>query len=201
MNKIITVFICVFLISCGSDSTDSNETGSLTFISNSEFQVTEGGTTEISILMSNSDNQNLSIIKSGPDEAYFEVDEDGVLRFSQTADFENPSDSDNDNVYDVTILVTDVLSTSTSSKDFSFVVNNANEAPVSSTVAVIANAHELQQIELRGTDQESATLSYKVTNQPIYGVLTDSSGAVVTNQAIQGQLMYKSITMKRNNFL
>ena len=68
----------------------------------------EGGTSVATISASDAQNNSLSFsIASGDDDALFAITADGALSFAAAPDFEAPSDADTDNVYDVTIQVSD----------------------------------------------------------------------------------------------
>ena len=65
----------------------------------------------------------------GSDSALFTIDENtGVLSFKNSPDYEQKLDAGSDNIYDVTVQVSDGILTDT--QDVSVKVNNVNEAPV-----------------------------------------------------------------------
>ncbi|QDV45012.1 Hemolysin, plasmid [Stieleria neptunia] len=66
----------------------------------------------------------------GADQSLFNIDPNtGVLQFNSAPDFEQPADDGLDNVYDVTVVVTDSDSNS-DSQPIQITVANVNEAPV-----------------------------------------------------------------------
>lgn len=65
---------------------------------------------------------------SGPDEAMFSIDAAGNLIFVTAPNFENPGDVGGNNIYDVTVTVTD-SGLLTDSQDIAITVDNVNEAP------------------------------------------------------------------------
>jgi Ca2+-binding RTX toxin-like protein len=72
---------------------------------------------------------NLSyFILTGGDSALFTMSPTGVLSFINAPDFETPADQNGDNVYEVTVQVSD--GTRTDSQTISVTVTNTNEAPV-----------------------------------------------------------------------
>jgi VCBS repeat-containing protein len=72
---------------------------------------------------------NLSyFILTGGDSALFTMSPTGVLSFINAPDFETPADQNGDNVYEVTVQVSD--GTRTDSQTISVTVTNTNEAPL-----------------------------------------------------------------------
>ena len=91
--------------------------------------VTENGTDVVTALASDVDaGDSLSFSLGGADAARFEIGPDGALRFAQTPDFEAPADLGEDNVYDVTVTVTDAGGLS-DSRDLQVTVTDEDEAP------------------------------------------------------------------------
>jgi len=81
-----------------------------TSASNVVVEVDENENVALTATMSNSDTGNAVSfsIDGGDDEDLFTIDEDtGVLSFLDEPDAENPHDSDEDGVYDVTVVLTD----------------------------------------------------------------------------------------------
>ncbi|MEL0047803.1 MAG: YbhB/YbcL family Raf kinase inhibitor-like protein [Gammaproteobacteria bacterium] len=71
------------------------------------FTVTENTTEVATISASDPDGDTITFAVSGIDAQSFEISEDGVLTFLTAPDFEAPADSDGDNLYQVTIVVSD----------------------------------------------------------------------------------------------
>ena len=72
--------------------------------------VLEGATSIATISASDPDNNSLTFtISSGDDQALFSIGSSGVLSFAAAPDFETPSDVGSDNVYDITVQVSDGL--------------------------------------------------------------------------------------------
>jgi VCBS repeat-containing protein len=75
----------------------------------------------------------------GTDAARFDIDAvSGVITFKATPDFETPNDANTNNVYDVTVRVTDGVTPVT--QNVSIVVTNVNEAPTISSAASVSVA-------------------------------------------------------------
>ncbi len=73
------------------------------------------------------DNTTFTYSLSGTDAALFSIDAKGVLTFKTAPDFENPADANTDNVYLVTVQVSDGLLTDTQA--LSVTVTDVNEPP------------------------------------------------------------------------
>ena len=74
--------------------------------------VIENTTTVTRISAEDADGDRVEITLSGDDAARFNLDTDGDLAFVETPDFESPSDSDGDNLYEVTVQASDGNATS-----------------------------------------------------------------------------------------
>jgi hypothetical protein len=73
-----------------------------------EIQLAENTIEVLNVNASDPDNDELSLsIVGGDDQALFDLSDTGVLSFINTPDFENPSDSDTNNIYLVTIEASD----------------------------------------------------------------------------------------------
>lgn len=104
-----SLIAALLLSGCGGGNSNGNTTnsdnGSLSFDLSPSKSVIEG-TTDITTL-SNSGGEITFNVTGGDDADKFEIDPaTGVLRFKMTPDFENPTDSNRDNIYIVTITAT-----------------------------------------------------------------------------------------------
>src|SRR5207247_1830710 len=78
-------------------------------------------------------------ITGGTDAAKFTIDAGtGALRFSVAPDYEAPTDADSDNVYEVTVQVSDGTG-GTNTQAISVAVTNINEAPAGTDGALSIN--------------------------------------------------------------
>lgn len=75
------------------------------------YQISEGGDLRVANINSSDDinaEGNGSIYSlAGADASKFQIDAAGMLNFRAAPDFENPTDADSDNVYELTVVVTD----------------------------------------------------------------------------------------------
>jgi hypothetical protein len=91
------------------------------------FTINENTTDVASIAASDAQGDMLEYTLSGADEFLFDIDDNGVLFFKDAPDFEAPADAGDDNVYDVTVTVSD--GAQTDSQDIAVTVTDVNEAP------------------------------------------------------------------------
>ena len=147
MRLLISCFVTLILASCGGGGGGSSPTpvqvanrapvladpGALTLL--------EGASSVATISASDPDNNALSFsISSGDDQALFSISSSGALSFSAAPDFESPSDAGSNNVYDLTVQVSD--GTLTDTQSISITVTDAFEgrvvdAPVSGALVFI----------------------------------------------------------------
>ena len=91
--------------------------------------VQEGTTAILDLPATDPEHDTLTYSVSGVDAQFITVDESGHLSFATPPDFDNPLDADHDNVYDITVTVSD--GSLTDSRDITIAVNAApGGAPV-----------------------------------------------------------------------
>ena len=149
---LLIVFVTVSLAACGGGGGGGGGGGS-----NSAPEVTdpgaltllEGASSVVTISASDPDNNSLSFsISSGDDGALFSMSSSGALSFSAAPDFEAPADTGSDNVYDLTVQVSD--GTVTDTQAISITVTDAFEGRV--VDAPIAGAECF--IDLNGNNEQ-----------------------------------------------
>ncbi len=101
------------------------------FTSSSGFSVSENSTQVGQLTASDGENDPLVFaLAGGPDAALFEVDAtSGNLRFLTPPDFETPADQGGDNVYDVTVSVSDNIAPAVEQSIQVEVVDVVDETP------------------------------------------------------------------------
>lgn len=107
-----TAPVAAFAVS-GITALDYAENGTTTVATYAVTGETTGTTTTWSLTGDDSDN--------------FSISSSGVLTFGSSPDYESPTDSDTDNVYEVTVNASD--GTNTESLDVTVTVTNVDEAP------------------------------------------------------------------------
>ena len=126
------------------------------------------------------ENNPLSYSLSGTDAANFTINpSSGAISFTTIPDYENPADSDANNVYALTLEVSD--STHTTSQALSITVTNIDEAP-SITSATAANILENTTTTIytaSASDPENDALSYSLSGTDAAHLsINPSSGAI-----------------------
>ncbi len=115
---------------------------------------------------------------SGTDAGLFNIDHStGVLSFKTAPNFESPADSGANNVYDLTITVTDDgTGNLTATKTISITVTNVNEAPIISTNGAISITEgSTTAFTAVGSDPEGSALSWSITggaDQEIFSIVS-----------------------------
>ena len=119
MKNYNLVFISLIMIAAcggggggGSDApgsgytTPTNNPPSITN-TNMSVSVVENQTTAFTVDATDSNGDTLSYSLSGDDASLLSISNQGVVTFNTAPDFENPSDSDTNNVYKITVTVSD----------------------------------------------------------------------------------------------
>ena len=134
LNRVVLLVSFFVIASCGGGGgggggsedpyTPPTPTNSAPTITNTVFNISvaENQTSAFTISASDSDGDTLSYSLSGTDSALMSVSSSGVVTFNTAPDFENPSDSNADNVYEVTATVSD--GSLTDSENFMVTVTN-----------------------------------------------------------------------------
>ena len=90
--------------------------------STGNYSVPENQTSAFTVTASDPDGDSLTYSISGTDSSLFTISSSGVVTFNTAPDYENPSDSDTNNVYDLSASVSD--GSLSASKDFMVTVTN-----------------------------------------------------------------------------
>ncbi|MDP4210649.1 MAG: Ig-like domain-containing protein, partial [Bacteroidota bacterium] len=122
-------------------------------------------------------------ISGGNDAAKFNIDPaTGALTFIAAPDFENPTDVNTDNVYELVVTVTDAAS-HTDSKAVKVTVTdvndnlNNNNAPVATVNPVTTNEDTPVSDKVTATDVDGDALTYTKATDPAHGtVIVNSDG-------------------------
>ena len=133
LNRVVLLASFFVIASCGGGGggggyedpyTPPAQTNGAPTITNTVFNISvqENQTSAFTISASDPDGDSLTYSLSGTDSALFSVSSSGVVTFNTAPDYENPSDSNGDNVYMVTVNVSD--GTASTSADFSVTVTN-----------------------------------------------------------------------------
>jgi VCBS repeat-containing protein len=164
------------------------------------LQLQENGTAVTTVVASDADAATTLTytIAGGPDAGRFAIDAAGALTFVAPPDFEAPADSDGDNVYDVTVRVSDGALSDTQA--IAVTVTDLNENPIVTKLNFSTylgqNAHDFVRdvaVDASGNvyavgGAESSDLPTTAgTEQPIFGGFED---AFVAKFAPSGSLIW-----------
>ena len=134
LNRVVLLASFFVIASCGGGGgggggsedpyTPPAPTNSAPTITNTVFNISvaENQTSAFTISASDSDGDTLTYSLSGTDSALMSVSSSGVVTFNTAPDYENPSDSNSDNIYEVTATVSD--GSLTDSENFMVTVTN-----------------------------------------------------------------------------
>ena len=133
LNRVVLLVSFFVIASCGGGGggggsedpyTPPAPSNSAPTITNTVFNISvaENQTSAFTISASDSDGDTLNYSLSGTDSALMSVSSSGVVTFNSAPDYENPSDSNADNVYEVTATVSD--GSLTDSENFMVTVTN-----------------------------------------------------------------------------
>ncbi len=166
--------------------TVTNVDESPTFGSATTATVSENTATVQTVTANDPEGKPLAFgIAGGADQAKFSINTfSGLLTFLAAPDFEQPSDSDHDNVYDVQVGVSDGSHLVT--QTIHVTVTNANESP-SITSAALVNVAEngTAALTVSATDPEQNSLTYSLSGGTDAGLfnIDGTSGAVTFKSA------------------
>ena len=133
--------------------TDVNEAPAISASSKTAFTYRENGTAAIyTFKATDPERSAIEWSLSGADAADFTITETGVLAFAGAADYENATDDDGDNVYDITVEARDDAFI-TGTLDVVVTVTDVNEGPE------ISGLQSLTFSENQATDRVLATYS------------------------------------------
>ena len=130
------------------------------------------------------DDDPVTFSLAGPDADDFSIDPtNGELSFVGSPDFENPTDADGDNTYDVQVVATDPGGL-TDVEDVSVTVADVNEAPnAEDDPGLTTDSNTPLSINVAGNDtdpdNDALTISAPVLNDPSFGTV-----AVVGNEVV-----------------
>ena len=134
LNRVVLLVSVFIIASCGGGGGGSSDggsgsgggygnTNSAPVINNTttDISVQENQTSAFTVDASDADNDTLTYSLSGDDSGSMSI-ASGVVTFNTAPDFENPSDADANNIYAITVSVSD--GSATASKNFTVTVTN-----------------------------------------------------------------------------
>ena len=164
--------------------TDINEAPT---IANSATAVsfTEGGSgTVYDAAASDPENATLSYSLSGDDFSAFTISAEGLVTFNSVPDYDSAADADGNNIYAITIEVSD--GTNATTQAITVTIIDLDEAPSITNTATSASVTENSTgtvFDASATDPENATLNYSLAGADADALSIDSSGLISFNIA------------------
>ncbi len=154
-------------------------------ISASDKTIDENTTAVETVSATDSDQgDKLTFTISGNDASLFNINAtSGELTFKTAPDFEKPTDNNNDNIYNITVTVTDAASHSDNQSIAITVANINDEAPIAANDSIIVNsggttttlANGATSVTDNDTDAEGNTLTVSLVSDASHGTLTLNS--------------------------
>ena len=135
------------------------------FVSSSIIEVTENNTEIMVLEARDPENSNIQfVISGGEDQNHFSIINDINLTFNNPQNFEQPSDTNTDNIYNLKISATDENDKSTE-QSLSIHLTGINEAPsYIGETAVSWNENVQPSLTLNATDAENIPLNYSLND-------------------------------------
>ena len=179
--------------------TDMNDAPAITTAATTA-SVAENSTAVLTLAASDedaSDTQTWSV-EAAADGSFFEITQGGALSFTNAPDFEDKQDADTDNVYVVTVKVTDNGSPTTMSDTHTVTVTvtNVNEAPVITTDSGVSSIFDIAE----NTATTAVIKTFEATDVDAGSVLTwslegaDAGDFTITKNADgHGELKFRNV--------
>ena len=147
-----------------------------------QIEANENVTALTTIGASDEDGDALSFSVTGTDASAFNISNAGVLTLSSVLDYENPSDANVDNVYAVTVTVSD--SALSAAVNFSLTIQNTNDnAPI--IVDLPANTDvsngQISVVTITVTDADNDTPTLSLTGDDAAALNITSEGVIAFN--------------------
>ena len=149
-----------------------------------QIEANENVTALTTIGASDEDGDVLSFSVSGADASAFNISNAGVLELSSILDYENPSDANADNVYDVTVTVSD--SALTAAVNFSLTIQNINDnAPIIADLPANTDVSNGQTsvVTITVTDADNDTPTLSLTGNDASALSITSEGVIAFNSS------------------
>ncbi len=124
-TKLLLSPLLLILTTCGGGSSSEVNTPPQ-FTSGNALTFVENGSQPLQVTVTDSPRQTLSFsVSGGADAARFTISATGALNFTTVPNFENPADSDGDNVYQLVVTASD--GQSATNQSLSITVTNSRE--------------------------------------------------------------------------
>ena len=166
--------------------TDVADNASPIITSSATASVAENQTSAIAVIATDADGDSLTYSLTGADSPAFAISATGVITFVAAPDFEAPTDSGSDNVYNVTVGVADGNG-GTASQNIAITVTDVrdtNDNPVitSASSASVAE-NQTAAISVVATDADGDVLTYSLSGTDAALFSVSATGGITFNTA------------------
>lgn len=164
------------------------------------FSIGENENISFEINATDGENDQLSFSISGPDSDYFEINTTGILKFKNAPDYEQIKDTDQNNIYDLNISVSD--GEYTISNQYFIEITNIDEAPVLSIESVDDKIEDFEDfnITLNVSDEENDSLNLDIfSNSMVDLVINNNILTVKSKPNIYGTVSIDINASQQNN--
>ncbi len=200
LNRVVLLSSFFVITSCGGGGGGGGsedpynppaQTNSAPTITNTVFNISvvENQTSAFTVTASDPDGNTITYSLTGTDSSLFGITMEGVVTFNNAPDYENPSDSNSDNVYEITANVSD--GSLTDSANFMITVTNDTSDDVTTegfdgtliaagpvqgaTICIQVNAGNCTEAQFTTTTSQDGTFSLTVDSGTT-GVLRGEGG-------------------------
>ena len=153
------------------------------FTTSDSFSVSENQAFIAVVSATDADGQAITYsITGGDDQVKFSIDNVGVLSFVVSPNFESPTDTGGNNVYELQITANDGHSGLTN-QEISVTVSNVNEAPAINSAAFFSikeNATAVGTVSATDQDLPAQAISYTISGGPDQALFSITTGGVLT---------------------
>lgn len=143
--------------------------------SNPQREIVEG-VTNLSIVAFDYDNDDLTFSIAGDDVESFTITNTGVLSFIDKTIFTSPNDSDQDNIYKITVAVSDGVETTASEVAITILKFNTAPAFLSLPSTIVVPENTLFVYQIKSFDLEENTINYEISGANADAFNLSSSG-------------------------
>ena len=173
--------------------TDANDAPIITSLTTNSVAENQTGAIDVNTQDQDGDTEGSGLtyaLTGGADQALFSINSNtGVVTFNSAPDFENPSDANADNNYELIVTVTDSGGL-TDTQNITVTVTDANDAPTITSLATNSVAeNQTSAIDVNTQDQDGDTegsgLTYALTggaDQALFSI-NSNTGVVTFNSA------------------
>ena len=154
----------------------------------SEFSKEENNIAVTSVSVTDVEDDAIGFSLTGDDKDLFAISGTGSITFVSNPDFENPSDSGQDNIYDINVVASDGTDTVTQAITIQIldVENEGNPviAGLASSIVVDENQGSVIQFTVSDPQNDTITFSLSGADKDLFSLIFDGSAATLTMSSV-----------------